>query len=220
MLSRALLLTAVVSLLTSCRLVPPGVSRTIALPYKPENIYLRQAVLPANLRRVAVLPLPRGRGDYEHASAVDLLEPVWLTELTKRKGFEVVRVSPEQARQASGGLDWEAQDSMAEDFLDRLREATGCDAVIFTSLTVFKAYPPLQTGWRARLVDCHEHLTWWAVDEVFDAGANSVAVAAQAYARAELNEPDALLADTGVLQSPSRFGQYTANALARTLPMR
>jgi hypothetical protein len=71
-----------------------------------------------------------------------------------------------------------------------------------------------------RLVDCLEHQTWWAVDEVFDGGVESVAAAAESYARAGLSLPNPLLADTGVLHSPLRFGQYTASAVANTLPGR
>ena len=109
---------------------------------------------------------------------------------------------------------------MPNDFFERLSQSTGCDAVLFASLTVFEPYPPLRTGWKLRLVDCRQHLTWWAADETFDAGANSVAAAAEAYGRADLNPANPMLTDTGVLHSPSRFGQYTANALACTLPGR
>jgi hypothetical protein len=44
--------------------------------------------------------------------------------------------------------------------------------------------------------------------------------AAESYARANLNLPDPLLSDTSILNSPRRFGQYTACAVAGTLPRR
>ena len=109
---------------------------------------------------------------------------------------------------------------LPHDLFDRLRQATGCDAVLFASLTSFQAYPPLRMGWKLRLVDCHQNQTWWAVDEVFDAGSDSVAAAAEAYARASLNPPTALPGGSGVLYSPRRFGQYTAYAVVNTLPER
>ena len=63
-----------------------------------------------------------------------------------------------------------AEDRLPTDFFERLRQATGCYAVMFVSLTTFQAYPPLQVGWKARLVDCQQELPLVVVDEVFDAG--------------------------------------------------
>ncbi|MEI6396144.1 MAG: hypothetical protein WCT12_34190, partial [Verrucomicrobiota bacterium] len=86
--------------------------------------------------------------------------------------------------------------------------------------TTFQPYPPLQVGWKVRLVDCEKHLTWWAVDEVFDAGSDSVAAAAVAFANSQLNPPDSAVDGAAVLRSPRRFGQYTASAIVSTLPGR
>lgn len=207
-------------LLAGCRVVPPSVRRTLAAPYQPENVYVRQLVLPEGIRRVALLPIPQNHEDVLQSAGAELLEPVLKAELAKRNAFELIQVSPQTAAQAAQGDAWAAADPLPQDFFDRLSRATGCDAVIFASLTDFKPFPPLRTAWKMRLVDCRQHMTWWAVDETFDAGVLSVAVAAEAFARSSLNEPNPLLADTGVLHSPSRFGQYTANALAATLPHR
>lgn len=208
------------ALLAGCSLLPPKARRALAAPYKPSNIYLRQAPLPEGLRRVAVLPVPASRDDTSQAAGVELLQPLFLDALNKRHAFELLALSPAQVREVTGSDTWAAEDSLPHDFFERLTRATGCDGVIFVSVTAFQAYPPLRTGWKTRLVDCARHQTWWAVDEVFDAGAESVAAAADAYARVDLNLPNALLADTGVLHSPRRFGQYTAHAVAGTLPGR
>jgi hypothetical protein len=213
-------LAAASALLAGCRAVPPSVRRTLATPYKPANLYVRQPRLPDAIRRVAVLPLPASRVDANQAAGAAMLGPVLFAELARRNAFEVIPVSTEQASQASGGSGWSADCALPNDFFDNLSRQTGCDAVLFTSLTVFQAYPPLRTGWKARLVDCRQHQTWWAVDEVFDAGSNPVAAAAEAFARDDMNLPDTLLTDSGVLQSPVRFGQYTANAVAGTIPAR
>ncbi len=218
---RAFIFTAAVSvLLVGCRAVPPSMRRTLASPYKPSNLYVRQNRLPDAIRRVAVLPVPASRADADQAAGAEMLGPVLFAELARRNSFEVVPVSIEEASQASGGGGWSADSALPNDFFDNLSRATGCDAVLFASLTVFQAYPPLRTGWKARLVDCRQHQTWWAVDEVFDAGSNPTAVAAEAFARNDMNLPDTLLTDSGVLQSPLRFGQYTANAVAGTIPTR
>jgi hypothetical protein len=207
-------------LLSGCSLMPASVRRAMAAPYKPANVSVKQATMPASIRRVAVLPLPRVRGDDNQTAGASLLEPVFLAELQKRKVFEVIPISAETARELSRGDSWSADAALPPDFFDRLHKLTACDAVVFVSLTAFRPYPPLQTGWKARLVDCQNRDTWWAVDEVFDAGSESVVAAAETYARTELAQPNPLLTDTGVLHSPLRFGQYTANAVAHTLPSR
>jgi hypothetical protein len=187
---------------------------------QPANVYRRQTTLPMVIQRVAVLPVPQHRQDSDQAAGVEALEPVFLTELDKRRVFEIVPVSREDLRVITGGNSWSAEDRLPHEFFERLRQATGCDAVIFASLTTFQAYPPLRAGWKVRLVDCFQNQTWWAVDEVFDAGLKSTAAAAKAYARADLNPPSPLFDSTSVLYSPRRFGQFTANAVASTLPGR
>ena len=211
---------AIAVLLAGCSLMPHSVRRAYTTPYKPVNVSRLQATLPESIRRVALLPVPRSRADANQVAGVDSLEPLFLIELDKRHAFEVIPVSPERLHALAGGGAWGADDRLPADFFERLRQATGCDAVMFVSLTAFQAYPPLQVGWKARLVDCQQRLTWWAVDEVFDAGSDAVAAAAIAFANSELNPPDAAADGAAALRSPRRFGQYTASAIVGTLPGR
>lgn len=204
-------------LLAGCY-TPPSIRRAMAPAYKPANVYLRQPKLPQSIRRVAVLPVPRAGTDANLNSGVDLLGPVFLDEISKQNVADLVSVAPDELRALTGASSWAAGDKLPLDFFRRLSQATGCDAVLFISLTTYQAFPPLRIGWRARLVDCVESHTWWAVDDLFDAGAASVISGAESYARANLNLPNVLLEDTGVLHSPRRFGQYTAYTLAATLP--
>jgi hypothetical protein len=221
MSNRVLLpLALLASLLAGCSLLPPTVRRSLVEPYKPINVYLRQAVLPQNIRRVAVLPIPQSRDNTAQAEAVELLQPLLIDELNKRKTVEVIALTTAQVQELTGKASWTPEENLPHDFFERLRDKVGCDAVLFASLTTFESYPPLRTGWKARLIDCAQHQTWWAVDEVFDAGMESVAAAAEAYARTGLSMPNPLLTDAGILHSPRRFGQYTANAVAGTLPER
>jgi hypothetical protein len=204
--------------LTGCSLMPPVMHQTLVAPYQPGNVYVRQGGWSGKIQRVAVLPIPQSRQDGMQAAGADALDPVFVSELRKRKVFEVVSVSAERLRELTGEGAWSADQNLPADFFERLRRATGCDAVVFVNLTSFQAYPPLQVGWKVRLVDCEQRQTWWAVDEVFNAGSISVAAAAENYARSELNPPNPLLGDQSVLYSPRRFGRYTAEAVADTLP--
>jgi hypothetical protein len=70
------------------------------------------------------------------------------------------------------------------------------------------------------LIDTENRNTQWSVDEVFDGGSVEVIKAAQAYSRAQLNQPSVELDSAAVLASPRRFGQYTAAAALGTLPPR
>lgn len=219
MLTRIGLFAVLMGLLVGCK-TPPSVRHALASPYKPTNVYLRQPTLPAALKRVAVLPLPRSRYSTQQSEGASFLEPVLLDELTKHAAFEVIRVPLDTAQRLTPGGAWSAESVLPKDFLKRLQETTGCDGVLFAELTVYQPYPPLRVGWKARLVDCAERQTWWSVDETFDAGSEGVAVAAEAYAREHLNLPNPLLEEASVLQSPRRFGQYTAWAIAETLPKR
>ena len=215
-----LLALTILFLLAGCA-VRPSVRRALVVsPHKASNVFRSKTGLPENIRRVAILPIPHSRADPNQAAGVDSLEPLFISELKKRNAFEVIQVSPEQLQTITGGSAWSADDRLPADFFERLSHATGCDAIIFVSLTSFHAYPPLHTGWKARLVDCKEHQTWWAVDEVFDAGSDPVAAAALAFANSEMNSPDSALDGAAVLRSPRRFGQYTANSIVSTLPGR
>ena len=221
MLARALYVSlALPLLLSACSVMPASVRRAMVPAYHPTNVSVRDPKLPESIRRVAVLPIPRSRGDINQTSGANLLEPVFLAELRKRQAFEVIPVSPAQLQDLTGEREWSADVALPPDFFPKLHHATDCDAVAFVALTAFRAYPPLQTGWKARLVDCRDGETWWAVDEVFDAGSESVIAAAESYARGDLSQPNPLLSDTGVLHSPLRFGQYTAYAVAQTMPAR
>jgi len=208
------------ALVAGCSYMPASVRRAVVSPYHPANVTVRQPTLPDSIRRVAVLPIPQSREDANQAAGANLLEPVLIAELQKRNVFEVITVSSHTLQDLTGRSAWSADAALPPDFFDRLHELTACDGVVFASLTAYRPYPPLQTGWKARLVDCRSHETWWAIDEVFDAGSESVIAAAESYARTHLSEPNPLMADTGVLHSPLRFGQYTANAVAQTLPPR
>ena len=218
--ARILVFFATTTILLAGCSSPPSVHRSLTAPYHPANVTRLQEALPDSIRRVAVLPIPRSRTDANQVAGVEALEADFLAELNKLKRFEVIPISPEKSRALTGSMAWNAEERFPADFLERLKQATGCDAVILVSLTTFRAYPPLQVGWKARLVDCEKHLTWWAVDEVFDAGDDSVAAAALSFAHKELNLPESAADSAAVLGSPRRFGQYTANAIINTLPGR
>jgi hypothetical protein len=140
--------------------------------------------------------------------------------LVKTKRFEVVPVTPLQLRAQTGRTAWSATDRLPADFFETLREAHGCDAVLFAELTEYRAHTPVAIGWRLKLIDARTKTTLWAGDELFDAQKPEIAAAARKF-RASGNwftrEPGA---DWAVLHSPQRFAEYSAAQMFDTLPVR
>lgn len=194
--------------------------RATATPYRPVNVRMAPGGWPAEFRRVAVLPMTSNEEEPTSREGVDSLESVVLGELRRRAVFEVVTVSREELRAWTGHSTWRLEEALPADLLSRIRQNTGCDGVLFVHLAVFRAYPPLAVGWRMGLVEHVQGRSLWAADEVFDAGSAEVIRAAQIYARQHQNQPATDLDSSAVLNSPRRFGQYTAAALFALLPGR
>jgi hypothetical protein len=188
--------------------------------YRPTNIYQASETLAPELKRVAVLPLASVTPAAEAEFGCKTLAPILLAELAKAQRFEAVPVSPEQLWRLTGRLEWKGDERLPRAFFDRLREALGCEAVLFPRLTHYQPYQPLMVGWHLTLVDSKAVRVLWSVDEVFDASQAAVVRAAWRYAARD-PAPSPFSADlTSVLRSPRLFGQYTASAITATLPKR
>jgi hypothetical protein len=188
--------------------------------YKPSNIYSRSPVLSPEVKRVAVLPMTALQSTEVFQAGVDSLQPLLDTELDKAKRFEMIVVTPEDLRRWTGQRVWRADESLPGDFFDRLREETGCQAVLFDQLTRYQPYQPIAVGWKLTLVVNKERQIFWAADEVFDAGDEAVANAARVYELDHITTQSPIPDANAILNSPSRFGQYTLHALFATLPQR
>jgi hypothetical protein len=175
------------------------------------NVYSANTRLPADLRRVAVLPVTCD-GGFEASAGRDALQPVLVAELTKTRAFEVVPVSREQLGAVTGKSEWSADEVLPSDFFTRLRACTGCDAVLFCRLKQFRAYPPLAVGWDLKLVDASRRTVLWAVDEIFDSGKPAVANAAKRYYTQAVGRTETIVDPEVFLMSPRLFGQYSAAA--------
>ncbi|HXG49544.1 MAG TPA: hypothetical protein VNO52_18120, partial [Methylomirabilota bacterium] len=102
----------------------------------------------------------------------------------------------------------------------QLREASGCDGVLFCRLTHYRAYPPLLIGWHLQLVDASRPRILWSVDEVFDCNDPTVVRAARLYAAPEAPLAVPRANSATVLRSPRQFAEYTVSAVLTTLPAR
>lgn len=188
---------------------------------KPGNFFQAAGNLPVDVQRVLVLPLTCEKQRSELVAGCEALELVVQAELAKTRKFEVIKASPTTLRSHTGRASWSAEEALPPKFFATLREAYGCDAVLFCHLTEFKAYAPLSVGWRLRLVDTRSQQTLWASDEVFDAARADTQAGVRRFERRQnrvafLAKPQ----DWMALHSPRRFGEFALATVLATLPER
>jgi hypothetical protein len=185
--------------------------------YTPANVRAVPA-LPKSIRRVALLTIAPHREGSVLASGAENLSNIVEVELRKTGVFEVVLVSEHDLQAWTGRRFWRVDEALPQNFLAHVRDETGCDAILFTGLTAFRPYPPLAIGLELRLVNCADHATVWAVDEILDAGSEPVARSARDYARTRIHVREG--EESAVLQSPTRFAHFVSATLLGTLPPR
>ncbi len=198
-------------------------------PYKPSNIYSRTN-LPDKIRRIAVLPVTVTSHTPVLESGLENLVPVLYAELEKSKRFEIVPVTREQMSQLTGQPGWRIDEQLPPNLFARIKDLTGCDALLFSQLTRYQPYPPPAIGWKFNLIECPrpgmlladglKGLTIWSADELLDAGDPAVANGARAYYMDHLRNEIPLPDPEVTMSSPTRFGQYTVSTLLATLPER
>jgi hypothetical protein len=186
---------------------------------KPENVFRYSPKLAGDLRRVVVLPMACAASRTDLADGCETLDSVFVTEMGKTKKFEVVTVTPEALRKSTGRPGWTGTETLPQTFFESLRDSCGCDAVMFSELTAFSAYPPLRVGLRLKLVDASTRQILWAAEEVFesneriDSGAGMLVPGA-------LQSADSANKEWLTGHSPRQFGQRAAAQLLKTLPDR
>lgn len=188
---------------------------------KSGNFFQAAGSLPKDVQRVLVLPLTCEKQRPELAAGCEALELIVQAELAKTRKFEVIKASATTLRSHTGRASWSAEEALPPGFFGTLREAYGCDAILFCHLTEFKAYAPLSVGWRLRLVDTRSQQTIWASDEVFDAARAETQAGVRRFERRQNRV--ALFAkpqDWMALHSPRRFGEFALATVLATLPER
>lgn len=186
--------------------------------YQPDNFNRAARKLPADMRRVLVLPVTSD-SSYEQTESTALLYDILVEELSKSKKFEVIRLTPAELKMHTGKPAWRAEDALPPTLLDTLGKEFACNGVIFAHLTAYQSQAPLAIGWRLKLVDARDGTILWSVDEVFDAGRPDVVAGVKIFDRREQKsdtDDDHWL----TLHSPRRFGRYAAASVLRLLPVR
>ncbi|MGH7868841.1 MAG: hypothetical protein ACREP9_14720 [Candidatus Dormibacteraceae bacterium] len=182
------------------------------------NTFNWTPMLPADLRRVALLPITCEGKTLDDTEGRDALEPILQAELARTKRFEVVSISPEALEKQTGKPFLCDDDLLPSDLFDWLKNSCGCDAVLFCRLTSFQAYPPLTVGWRMRLVHLRSRNTLWAADQVFDAGQGTPCPQSRLPQWLGLGCPAQTTEEWLQQNSPRHFGQMALAKLFSTLP--
>ena len=216
---RLLFTTLLLSLLlgTGCSVLQPA-QRALGSAYHPHNVFAWSPTLPPNIRRVALLPLACDETSPEIAQGRCALEPILREELIKARQFEVTPIDRDGLRNRTGQAAWNCAETLPPDLISWLAESSGCDAVFFCQLTVFRGYAPLAVGWRMRLVDVRTHNTLWAADEVFDSQRLDVQVGARRHQLAGRRNCQPAPDEWVIENSPRQFGQYAAAELLAGMP--
>lgn len=211
-----LIFALTLTLLAGC-VHPPAHDAARRGPFHTPVNYAGESQLPANIRRVVLLPISADNvAPTESAAALD---PVFLAELQKQNRFEIVAVTREQLQRRFNAPEIRSTAALPHDFMARLRREFAADAVLFVDLTVFKAYRPLALGVRAKLATVDDEVRLlWTFDNVFSATDPAVANSARNHAiGADRGGIPADLTSIALL-SPTRFGAYVAAQTFGTLP--
>lgn len=210
---------ATCGVLVSCQTAPLQTT-VFRRDFSPDNVFVYPKKLTLDFRRVAVLPIAAIAASGDLPAGCEALAPVLLEQIAKTKKFEAVAVNGNYLRARTGQAAWTGREVLPPDFFAYLRREYDCDGVLFVELTAYRAYAPLAVGWRFKLVDARTQQIIWAADEMFDAAQPSVQRAAAKFEHEKPVLPLVAQQDWAALNSPRRFGRYSAAALLDTLPER
>lgn len=183
----------------------------------PKN-FAGERIMPADVRRVVVLPVCGGR--LAEAESLDALDAALLTALQKAARFEIVVLTRQECLRRFGSTELLSTAVLPADMMETLSRAYAADAVLFTDLTVYQAYRPLEIGLRAKLATLKDPRMVWNFDEVFSTNDPAVANSARQFYLGSQGGTAPTDMTVAALQSPSRFAGYVMNAMFTTLPAR
>jgi hypothetical protein len=216
---RSVGLFALCGVLASCQTAPLQTT-VFRRDFTPDNVFVYPRKLSLDFRRVVVLPIAPAVDAQDLPEGCEALTPVLWEQIVKTKRFEAVAADAGYLRQRTGRATWTGTEVLPADFFTYLRREYDCDGVLFAELTTYRAYAPLAVGWRFKLVDARTGQVIWSADELFDATRPEVQRAASRFEQEKPVLPLVPAKNWAVLNSPGRFGRYSAAALLDTLPER
>lgn len=206
------LLAALLSTIGGCKTVDNFNARndtTFGKKHRVENVH-QEDKLPEHLRRVAILPLHRGR--YDHIEMASI-EENFRQEIAKRNLFEVVHVTTDTMEEVFGTESFSSVEVLPTKLLSKLHAAYAIDGIMLVDISYYNAYQPVGLGVRVKLLDGHTGELVWATDELFDSANPQISNAARKYYQTQSINQYPLQKTQTVLHSPTRFSKYVAAAV-------
>ena len=204
-------------LLAACSELPKADPAKAGPFYTPANV-TRADRLPAELRRVLVLPCAAGPDIAE--DTLKRIDEALFLELNRAGRFETTQVARAELRQLFGAPSFLSTTSLPAGFVARLAQRFGVEGILFTDITHFHAYPPLAVGLRSKLARVVDGQILWAADNLFSASEPAVANAARRHALTLGTDRSPGDLSHTILQHPTRFVGYAAAQTFATLPPR
>ncbi len=187
-------------------------------PFYAAANFAGEPALPADLRRVVLLPVNGGRraGD----AATQQLDAEVLAALQRQARFEVVPFSRELSRRWFGSEELSSASALPANLLARIAQEYAADAVLFVDLTEYRTVRPLAVGFRAKLATVREVRLVWTFDEIVSAADPTVANRIRRDTQVADRSREPLDLSELVFLSPVRFAGFAASAMFETLPGR
>jgi len=174
-------------------------------------------VLPAHLRRVAFLPIYKGRFDHVN---MDAIEENFAAELTKRNLFEVVVVKEDTMKDLFQQGRFSSVENLPTKIISRLHSVYAIDGIVLVDVNHYNAYQPVGLGVAAKIFDGRTGRLVWAADHIFDSSNPAVSNAARKYYKTESLIQYPLHETQTVLHSPTRFSKYVANSIFASISLK
>jgi hypothetical protein len=204
-----------------CSTVVPKQDGAVSGPfYTPANVKTLPK-MPAEVRRVVVLPVFGGPTLTEETLLS--LDAVCQSELNRTGRFEVVPLTRDALAAIAGVRQISSVERLPVALIDKLLNiynSYGADAILFIDVTTHSPYPPLMLGLRTKLARVSDGEIIWAADNVFNAAEIPVANSARHHAEALGTDRGKTDLNHTILQNPQRFAGYVAAATFLTLPPR
>lgn len=219
---RLLLLAPLAIALFGCGQLPKRDGAKAGPFFTPTNVKSSVTAMPANIRRVLLLPISAD-GIALSEENLNRLDATFYSELTNAARFEVVTLTRDELARVTGARQLNSTASLPPAFIDRIFNVYNqyaADAVLFIDLTTYSPYPPLAVGLRARLAPIRQSEILWAADILYSAENPAVANSARRHALALGKSSGPTDLSHSILQNPTRFAAFTAATTFSTLPTR
>ncbi len=184
--------------------------------YRPQNFYSVGA-MPEEIHRVVYLPVYYDEYEGDFLEAID---HDFVSALTQTSLFEVVVVSRKELLDLLGRRQLTSVERLPIELFEYLEQKYAADAVLFTDLTQYSPYKPIDIGIRSKLIAMESKDILWAFDEVFSSGNPSVSVSARRFQRSSDLSTQPLQTAETILRSPRQFSRYIAFEVFGTIPGR